>query len=252
MSVLEVQHDGRIMVATISSPPANALSLAVLDAIDEACVAAEQAAATVLILQSGIEGMFVAGGDLSLIGDTDRAGFARYLDRVRSVLGRVAALPATIAAIDGHALGGGLELAVACTFRVAGPNASLGVPEVKIGLLPGAGGTQRLPFLVGRSAALDLLLTGRSVRAPEARKMGLVDRVDAAGGSAGARALAERLVGNPVSAITSIQRCVQASVDGPLVDGMQVEEDEILDLFEGADAREGLAAFREKRAPNYV
>jgi hypothetical protein len=114
-----------------------------------------------VVVRSEVPGFFAAGADLKLLAATDASGFADYLDGLRGVLERIATLPQlSVAAIDGFALGGGLELAMACTVRVATPRSRLGVPEIKLGLLPGAAGTQRLPRLVGRGAALDLLLTG--------------------------------------------------------------------------------------------
>ena len=118
----------------------------------------------------------------------DAASFGAYGDALRGAVERLAAHPAvSVAAIDGLALGGGLELAMACSLRVAGSSARLGLPEVKLGLIPGAGGTQRLPHLVGRGRALDIMLTGREVDAEEALRIGLVDRLVPAGTAASGR-----------------------------------------------------------------
>ncbi len=172
--------------------------------------------------------------------------------RLRGIIERIPSMRAiTIAALDGHTLGGGMELAMACTFRVGGPRAKLGVPEVKLGLLPGAGGTQRLPRLTGRGTALDLLLTGRSAGAEEALRIGLLDRLDPDGGEAGAEKLAEVLLQMPISALTAIVRCVDAARDLEFEDGLRVEGEEVATLFAGPDAREGLAAFLEKRRPDF-
>jgi enoyl-CoA hydratase len=158
----------------------------------------------------------------------------------------------SIAAIDGYALGGGLELAMACTMRVATPRSQLGVPEIKLGLLPGAGGTQRLPRIVGPARALGMLLTGRSAGGDEAERIGLVDHLVPDGTAAEAAAeLAQRFVAGPSRALAAIVRCVHAARDMPFADGMQVERAEIMSLFENADAREGLAAFLEKRRPTF-
>lgn len=248
-----VEIDGAIAVATLDAPPANALSLAMIQALDGILDAVERSDARVLIFRSAAPGFFVAGADLKLLGNADEPMFADYLATLRGTLERIPRMPVmSIAAIDGHALGGGLELAAACTFRVGGPGAKLGVPEVKLGLLPGAGGTQRLPRLVGRGAALDLLLTGRSADAQEALRIGLIDRLGSDGAEAEARRLAESLAGMPVSALVAIVRCVDTARDSTLEAGLKVEADEVIALFGGADAREGLAAFLEKRKPDFA
>lgn len=247
-----VEIDGAIAVVTLDDPPANALSLAMTEALSAVLDAVERSDARVLIFRSAVPGFFVAGADLKLIGGADQTVLADYLGRLRATLERIPRLRVmSIAAIDGHALGGGLELAAACTLRIAGPGAKLGVPEIKLGLLPGAGGTQRLPRLVGRGAALDLLLTGRSADAQEALQIGLVDRFGPDGAEAEAQKLAGVLARMPTSALAAIVRCVDAAGDLPLEQGLQVETDELAGLFGGADAREGLSAFLEKRAPNF-
>lgn len=206
-----------------------------------------------IVVRSEVDGYFVAGADLKLLAGTDTEGFVRYLERLRGVLERLAALPQlSIAAVDGFAFGGGLELAMACTLRVATPRAKLGVPEIKLGLLPGAGGTQRLPRLIGRGPALDLLLTGRSIGGEDGARLGLVDRL-AADGEANAVAadLAARFADGPAEALAATVRCADAARDLPLREGLAVERDEIVRLFTTPDAREGIRAFIEKRAPEF-
>lgn len=247
-----VDVDGSVATLTLDDPPANALSLGMTDELSAALDAVEQSGVKVAIFRSAVPGFFVAGADLKLLGHADGAVFGDYMVRLRGVLERIPLMPVvTIAALDGHTLGGGLELASVCTFRVGGPAAKLGVPEIKLGLLPGAGGTQRLPRLTGRGTALDLLLTGRSADAEEALRVGLLDRLDPEGAEAGARKLAAELVRMPTSAMTAIIRCVDAARDLPLEQGLRVEGDEIIALFDGADAREGLTAFLEKRRPDF-
>ena len=129
-------------------------------------------------MTSAITGFFAAGADIKHMSAVDAASFREYGNALRAGLERLSALPmVSVAAIDGLALGGGLELAMACTMRVAATGARLGLPEVKLGLIPGAGGTQRLPRLVGRGRALDIMLTGRQVEADEAFWIGLIDRL---------------------------------------------------------------------------
>lgn len=244
-----VAVDDRVATITLASPPANALGTAVKEGLTAALDAAEAAAARVVVVRSDVSGFFAAGADLKLLAGADAAGFADYLDGLRGVLERIAGLPQlSVAAIDGFALGGGLELAMACTIRVATPRSKLGVPEIKLGLLPGAAGTQRLPRLVGRGAALDLLLSGRSADGEEAARLGLVDRLVADGeADAAAAELAARLASGPFEALAATVRCVDAARDLPFAEGLAVEREEILRLFGTADAREGVRAFVEKR-----
>lgn len=250
---VSVTVDGRIATFTLSDPPANALSLGMIDGLAAALDVIEGAGLRALVVRSQVPGFFVAGADLKLLHNAELAVFEDYVTRLRGTLDRLAALPlVSIAAIDGHALGGGFELAAVCTLRVGGPDARLGVPEVKLGLLPGAGGTQRLSKLVGRGAALDLLLTGRSAGAEEALRIGLIDRLAPDGAEAEARGLAEVVARHPASTLAAIIRCADAARDLPLEEGLMVERREILGLFPSADAREGVSAFIEKRRPRFT
>lgn len=244
----------RIGFVRLCNPPANALGSAVLQQLDRALTAAVETAVKVLVVTSDVEGFFAAGADIKQMVDLSQEDFASYHYEMRAVFGKLSGSPlVSIAAIDGRALGGGLELALACTLRVAGAHAQLGLPESKLGLIPGAGGTQRLPRLVGRGCALDLMLTGRSVGAAEAGQLGLVDRVAAAGSAqATARQLATELASRPASALRSIQRCVDTAQDLALEQGLALESGEVLALFERGEAREGLAAFVERREPRFT
>ncbi|HVM52233.1 MAG TPA: enoyl-CoA hydratase-related protein [Acidimicrobiales bacterium] len=242
-----------VATVSIASPPANALGTAVIEGLSSALDEVEAARSRVIVVRSEVDGYFVAGADLKLLADADGDGFMRYLERFRGVLERFASLPQlSIAAVDGFALGGGLELAMACTLRVATPRAKLGVPEIKLGLLPGAGGTQRLPRLIGRGPALDLLLTGRSIGGEDGARLGLVDRLALDGeADAVAAELAASLAAGPADALAATVRCADAARDLPLRDGLAVERDEIVRLFTTPDAREGIRAFIEKRAPEF-
>ncbi|MBY4573378.1 enoyl-CoA hydratase [Gordonia paraffinivorans] len=237
----------------LARPPANALGIPLLDGLDAAIDAAEAAGdVKVMIISSRIAGIFAAGADIKHMATADIVGFTEYGDRVRAVNDRLASAPwLSIAAVDGLALGGGLELAMACTLRVSGPNAKFGLPEVKLGLIPGAGGTQRLPRLVGRSRALDIMLTARQVDAEEAERIGLVDRLVEGDVLAAARELAAELTGPSLPAQLAVVRTVDASFDTPLAQGARYEVDQISELFSDGEASEGIAAFVEKRRPNF-
>jgi enoyl-CoA hydratase len=155
----------------------------------------------------------------------------------------------SIALINGYAFGGGLELALACTFRVAARTARLGLPEIRLGLIPGYGGTQRLPRLVGEARALELILTGRDVDAEEAERIGLVNRI-AVGDliEAGTR-FAREMTGYSLSALTLARGAVHRGLAFSLKDGLEVEADLNTLAFQTADAVEGMMAFLEKRKP---
>ncbi len=249
--LVSVDTVDRVAVLTIASPPANALSFELIAALDDAVTSALTNEATVLVFTSGLEKFFAAGADLKLLGEASAADFHRYLVTLRSFIERVNQLPQpSIAVLDGMALGGGLELSLACTFRLASPRAKLGLPEVKLGLLPGAGGTQRLPRLVGRAVAVDLLVTGRSVDGRQALAIGLVDRLEQPDQlTAEAMRFAQTLANGPKQAVSAIMRCVDASADLRFIEGMDVEAAQVEQLFATPDASEGITAFLEKRDP---
>jgi enoyl-CoA hydratase len=248
-------REGAIVEFVLDRPPANALGPELIEGLHTAIDHVEETGAKIIVVASAVGGFFAAGADIKHMSSVDAKSFREYGDALRGAVERLAALPViSIAAIDGHALGGGLELAMACTLRVAAPGVRLGLPEVKLGLIPGAGGTQRLPRLVGRGRALDIMLTGRQLEADEALWIGLVDRLAESGGTA--RAVAWQLAHQLLTASTPAQLAVVRSVDAagekPLADGLQYEIDQIQDLFEHGEAAEGISAFIHKRAPEFV
>ena len=248
--VVSYTFEDGVSTITLTRPPANALGEPIIEGLTSAFDQAEADRSGVVVIRSAVDGFFAAGADLTLFDDLDQAGFLDYLDRLRAQIERAdSGLWISIAAIDGHALGGGLELAMACTLRVASGKAKLGVPEVKLGLLPGAAGTQRLPKLIGRGAAIDLLLTGRSVNGADAYRLGLVDRLAEPGVSAwdAAGELAGTLALGPREAHQAILRCVETAAHTELADGMDAERAEVAVLFDSADGQEGVRAFLEKR-----
>jgi enoyl-CoA hydratase/carnithine racemase len=242
-----------VMQFVLDRPPANALGLPLIDGLTAALDAADAAGARIVVISSAVPGFFAAGADIKHMATAGDAAFAAYGDRLRSTVDRLAEPDrVSVAAIDGLALGGGLELAMACTLRVAGRSARLGLPEVKLGLIPGAGGTQRLPRLVGRGRALDIMLTGRHVPADEAYAMGLVDRlVDDGTAEKAALALAAELRDVSFPAQQAVIRTVTAAFDLPLPAGLAFEAEQVQGVFEHGEAREGIAAFLEKRRPDF-
>ena len=251
--VVDVEISNAVAVITMASAPANALSVELVEGLDRAVDTAVAGEARTIVFVSAVDRFFAAGADLKLLVSVDKDGFAHYVTRLRALIERIAALPlVTIAAIEGMALGGGLELALACTIRTASPAAELGLPEVKLGLLGGAGGTQRLTRLVGRGPSLDIQLSGRSASGAEAATLGLVDHLfDEGTVAAEAIALAGRLASGPRHALAAIVRCVDAAMDLPLVEGLRVEANEVERLFTTPDAVEGIAAFVEKRQATF-
>jgi enoyl-CoA hydratase len=252
---VEWKRDGAIVEIVLNGPPANALSPDIVKGLHAAMDSGDVVHAKVVVVSSAVEGFFAAGADIKHMSSVDAASFRAYGDGLRGAVERLAALPlVSVAAIDGLALGGGLELAMACTLRVAAAGARLGLPEVKLGLIPGAGGTQRLPRLVGRGRALDIMLTGRQVKADEAYGIGLVDRLAEPGESArsASRRLADELCAASTPAQRAVVRTVDAACDLPLEGGLRFEVEQIQDLFERGEAVEGIRAFIAKRAPEFV
>ncbi len=197
---------------------------------------------------------FSAGTDLEESATlTLEQGFEKC-DRARALMHRLHRSTITsVAAVHGIAYGGGMELALACTLRVAGPATKLALPEVKLAVLPAYGGTQLLPALIGRARAADLMLTGRSVKAEEALQLGLVSRLVAETGDElpAAIALVEQVTGYSQLAIERIHYCLHAAGDDLSSEGLELERQAMRELITSDDAAEGLSAFLEKRKPNF-
>jgi enoyl-CoA hydratase/carnithine racemase len=248
-------RDGAIVEIVLDRPPANALGLEIITGLHTAMDYIQAIDVKVIVLASAVDGFFAAGADIKHMSAVDPASFREYGDALRGALERLAALPlVSVAAVDGLALGGGLELAMACTLRVGAARARLGLPEVKLGLIPGAGGTQRLPRLIGRGRALDLMLTGRQVEADEAFRIGLIDRFAEPGTTAQATAwhLARQLAAASTPAQLAVVRTVDAAYDRALPDGLSFEVEQVQELFERGEAVEGLRAFIDKRTPEFA
>jgi enoyl-CoA hydratase/carnithine racemase len=246
---------GAIVEIVLDRPPANALGLEIIDGLHTAMDYAQAVDAKVIVLASAVDGFFAAGADIKHMSAVDPASFREYGDALRGAVERLVDLPIfSVAAVDGLALGGGLELAMACTLRVGATGARLGLPEVKLGLIPGAGGTQRLPRLVGRGRALDLMLTGREVEADEAFWIGLVDRFAEPDTTARVTAwqLARDLAHASTPAQLAVVRTVDAAYDRPLAEGLRFEAEQVQEVFEQGEAVEGIRAFIDKRAPEFV
>lgn len=251
--MLDLARDGDLAVLTLNRPEAlNALSFDLIRAIGAALDEAAGWDIRALIVTGAGEKAFCAGADIKeLMGRplmAEKAG-AELGQRVFAKLDTLK-VP-SIAAINGYAFGGGLELAMACTFRVAGPKAKMGLPEIKLGLIPGYGGTQRLPRLVGEARALEMILTGRTITAPEALAMGLVNRLAEGDLLEAAKALAGEFMGYGLPALALARAAVQRALSMPLHEGLRTEADLSTLAYRTQDAAEGLAAFVEKRKPHF-
>jgi len=248
------RRDGIALVTLDRPDRLNAVDRATLRELDAVLAELEHDDVSRALVVTGAGRAFSAGADideLSRLDDPD--AFADFVHQFTDVLDRLAQLATpSIAAIDGLALGGGLELALACDLRVASSSARLGVPEVKLGLLPGAGGTQRLPRLVPRAVATHMLLTGAPLTALDAHRYGLVNELS---GDAPALDVAERLArelatGAPL-AHAAAKQLLREGATLPLAAAIERERHVVAGLFGTADAAEGLAAFRDKRAPSF-
>lgn len=252
--LLEV--DGPIAVLTVNRPEKrNAVTNAVVEEIDKALDQVEaNPDLRVLILTGAGEKAFVAGADIGELDRRDTILGRTETRRRQEVYTRIEQLEIpSIAAINGWALGTGLELTLVCTLRVASAKARMGQPEVKLGIIPGAGGTYRLPRLVGMGRAMEMILTGEPVTADEALSMGLVNRVVPPENlMEEVRTLAEIIVARPKLAVQYAKEAVLRCVEGSLIEGL-AHESYLHALSCGTqDKKEGVAAFLEKREPKFT
>ncbi|MEK8035661.1 MAG: enoyl-CoA hydratase-related protein [candidate division NC10 bacterium] len=237
---------------TFDRPEAlNAVNAAVLDDLERAVDGLAGTDAVRVVVLTGAGRAFVGGGDIAHMGALTPDEGERFVYRGQALLRRLERLrQVSIAAVNGWALGGGLEIALACDLRIAAETAELGVPEVSVGLIPGWGGTQRLVRLLGRGVAKDLVFTGRRVPAAEALALGLVNRVVPADGLLEAcRAMAAAICRNSPIAVRQAKKAIDEGADLSLDQGLVVEAEAWLVNFCSADRVEGLRAFVEKRRP---
>jgi enoyl-CoA hydratase len=243
--------EGHVATVTLNRPKVlNALNATMLRELDElfAALAEDDAVRVVLLCGAGGKA-FAAGADIGELADVNAGSGHAFAERGQRVFRQIETMgKPVIACIDGFALGGGCELAMACTFRLASSAARLAQPEIKLGLVPGYGGTQRLPRLVGRGAALKMLLTGAMVDAAEALRIGLLDEVVAGELMARARELAETIAAMPPLAVAAAIDAVGRGADLPLDEAMALEATIFGRLCGTEDKREGTRAFLEKRS----
>ena len=245
---LETRED--VAILWLDNPPANSLAPAVIEALQGAWDAIQSGTVRAMIVASPNPALFCAGADIKAFTQLDETSGRELLDRAHALFRAWETSPiTTIAAVNGIALGGGCELAMACDVRLAGESAAFGQPEINLGIIPGFGGTQRLPRLVGPAKALEMNTTGEPISAEEAYEYGLVNRVladhelfDAALG------WARKMAGQ---APVAVERIKEVSHAGDLDEGIAAEKDAFIRAFTSADAREGISAFLEKRTPRF-
>ena len=251
--MIDLVNQEEFAVLTLRRPQAlNALSFELIGEIGKCIDAAAASSARALIITGEGEKAFCAGADIKELQNRSLAAQREGAELGQGVFAKLDRLSIpSIALVNGYAFGGGCELALACTLRLAMPNAKFGLPEVKLGLIPGYGGTQRLPRLVGVGRALEMVMTGRTVAADEALAMGLVNRIVQAPGLEAAKAYAREFTGHGLRALQFAREAVQRAMDVPLHEGLRIEADLSTLAYRTRDADEGMQAFVEKRKAEF-
>ncbi|MFA5785814.1 MAG: enoyl-CoA hydratase-related protein [Actinomycetota bacterium] len=245
---LEIDESNKVGTIRLDRPPVNALNFQVFREIGEAAEAATADARVGAVVVWGGPKIFAAGADvkqLSTASYQDMAGFAQLL---HAGVSKLAAIPkVVIAAINGYALGGGCEIALCADFRVAADNAQIGVPEILLGIIPGAGGTQRLPRIVGVSKAKEMIYSGRFYRASECQEFGLVDAVYPADEVyRKAVEMAAAYSRGPLQAIRAAKTAIDHGIQVDLANGLAIEQQAFAALFATEDQKLGMSTFFEK------
>ncbi len=257
---IRTEIEDRIATLTIDHPPVNSFNRQVVTELEEAIdelLANDEVKA--IVITGGGTNAFVAGADIPEIKASleqpgeDFAVAREFLEKGQRLFLKIErATKPIIAAINGFCLGGGLELAMACHMRVCSDRARLGQPEINLGIIPGWGGTQRLPRIVGKGKAIELILTGDMITAQEAYRLNLVNKVVPAGAVLKeARDLARKIVSKSKFPIAAALRAIDQGLALPIEEGLRVEAEQFVSLAETEDIREGINAFLEKRQPQF-
>lgn len=250
---IQLQRLDEFALITINRPDAlNALNVALLGDLGRAIDEAAAGTARALLVTGAGAKAFCAGADIKeLVGRTP-AEHKRGMEYGQSIYAKLDALRIpSVAIVNGYAFGGGLELALACTFRLATANARMALPEVKLGIIPGYGGTQRLPRIVGEARALEMIMTGRAVDADEAARIGLVHRLVDGDAVAAGIAFAREFACHSLPVLDCARNAVRRALDTPLHEGLKIEADLSGIAYQTQDAAEGMAAFIEKRKAQF-
>ncbi|CAG2160711.1 enoyl-CoA hydratase/isomerase family protein [Cupriavidus numazuensis] len=251
---IDIKFDGPYAILTLNRPEArNALQFAMIEAMSYTLDQVARSGARALIVTGAGPKSFCAGADITELMDRSLMAQRQGAQLGQRTFDKLAKLPIpSVAVIHGYAFGGGLELAMACTFRIATVHCRMGLPEIKLGLIPGYGGTQRLPRLIGEARALEMVMSGRTVEAIEAERWGLVNRVVADGDPVelGKTFLSE-FIGYSRCASQFARNAVVRGMETTLDAGLEIEADLSTLAYQTADAAEGMRAFLDKRTPEF-
>ncbi|WP_136420009.1 enoyl-CoA hydratase-related protein [Herbaspirillum sp. ST 5-3] len=250
---INLSYRDEFAILTIDRQEAlNALSFSLIGDIDKIFDEVEKSDARALLITGAGQKAFCAGADISELMNRDLEAQKRGAEFGQRVFARLDNFPIpSVAIINGYAFGGGLELALACTFRLATANAKVGLPEIKLGLIPGYGGTQRLPRAIGEARAMEMILSGRTVAADEAHRIGLVNRLVEGDAIEAGIAFAREFSGHGMVALRLARGAVQRALQTSLAEGLKIEADLSTLAYQTRDAAEGMAAFLEKRKPQF-
>ena len=254
MDYVSVEREDGVAFLTVDrQEKLNALDGQVIEEIGQALLELESEGPRAIIVTGAGERAFIAGADIRAMSVMDPIEAKRFSEIGHAAMALLDRSPIpTIAAVNGYALGGGCEVAIACDIRIAAENATFGFPEVGLGILPGLGGTQRLPRLVGPALAKELIFTGRRIGAEEARGIGLANRVVGQGEALdAAKEMAAEISANGPLAVRYAKAATNRALDVDLISGLEFEADQFALLFATEDAREGMNAFGEKRKPRF-
>jgi enoyl-CoA hydratase len=247
----ELTRVDEFAVLTLNRPDTlNALSFELICDLNAKFDEVAKSDARALIITGAGSKAFCAGADIKELFGRTLMQQKQGGDYGQATFAKLDTLPMpSVAVINGYAFGGGMELALACTFRLATKNAKMGTPEIKLGLIPGYGGTQRLPRVVGEARALEMVMTGRTVDADEAYRIGLVNRIVEGEALAGGMAFAREFTCYSLPVLQFARDAVKRAGDTPINEGLKIETDLATLAFQTADAHEGMTAFAEKRKP---
>ncbi len=254
LTKMRFEINGNLAWARFNRPEKlNALNAAVfqdLNTILETCETDDEVKVLVL---TGSDKVFAAGADIDQMAKGSIKDAYSLTDKAIPIQERLADFPKpTIAAISGYALGGGLEAALCCDFRIGDDTAKVGLPEINLGIIPGGGGTQRLPRLINPSRALELIMTGDIIDADKAFQLGILNQMVPAGSlETEVTRLAKKLMARPVMAVRAAKTAVRKGLNTSLKDGICIEQDLFCMLFGTHDQKEGMGAFIEKRKPGF-
>ena len=253
--MVEFTKEGSLGIITLNRPPANSYNIEFVEALGKAIKEAEQEEVKVVIVRSALDRFFSGRADVKAFSENPPHANMAMVKRAHEVLNKIASIPKIfIAEIAGHALGGGLEIALACDLRFGAKGEyRLGLPEVTLGLLPGTGGTQRLPRLIGWGKALELMVSGQTLTPDEAYHLGILNRLypDRDTLERETRLFAQTLAQGATLAIAHIKRAVHEGMNKGLDEGLRLERELVEQLFYSEDGQEGVRAFLEKRKPTF-